>query len=126
MEQTSSLPPRSRLASRLLTWELGGPKPPRLKIALTSSRAIFRILSALESAGASGHTPTDQAGQAIWLPCGHRLRPQQRPELQSSQHRLIGLAPAGLCCVQPGHCLSWRVQKGVRGPEGRELFLREL
>lgn len=72
-KQTCSLLPRSWLASRLLTWELGGPKPPRLKIALTSSQAIFRVLSALESAGASGHTPPDQAGRPgilapVWAP----------------------------------------------------------
>jgi hypothetical protein len=97
MKQPSSLSPRSWLASRLLTWELGGPKPSRLKIALTASQAIFRVLSAVESAGASGHTPAEQASRVCWLPCGHGLRPQQRAGMPSREHLATGLVPVVLC-----------------------------
>lgn len=118
--------PSSRLASRLLTWELGGPKPPGLKVALTSSQAIFRVLSALESAGASGHTPPDQASQAFWLPCGHRLRPQQRPAIKSGQHWVTGLTLVVVCgAVSPKAPLGANLCRMQDGDGREELACTE-
>ena len=99
----SPLPLLTALARGLLTRELEGPEPRRLKIALASSQAIFRVHSSCPQHRGSQPvgTPRRPAG-APRLRRGHRLWPPQGPGLGRDQQRGQIWLDCQTCWVAPG------------------------